>query len=96
MFKKLAVLSIPLFLIFFIFACSTHVHVVGDGSQSGQETSRKQYWVIGLVPINEVDTRLMAGDAENYEITTKTTFMDGLVSAITYNIVNRRTVTVKK
>ena len=96
MFKKLTILFMPLFLIFFIFACSTHVHVVGDGSQNGQETSKRQLWVIGLVPINEVDTRSMAGNAENYEITTKMTFMDGLISAITYNIITMRTVTVKK
>ena len=96
MFKRIMVLFVPLFIVFFIFACSTHVHVVGDGSQSGQETSKRQLWVIGLVPINEVDTRSMAGDSENYEITTQMTFMDGLISAITYNIISMRTVTVKK
>jgi hypothetical protein len=75
---------------------SHHPKKFGDGSQSGQETSKRQLWVIGLVPINEVDTRSMAGDSENYEITTKMTFMDGLISTITYNIITMRTVTVKK
>ena len=96
MYKKIMVLFVPLFLVFFIIACSTHVHVVGDGSQSGQETSKRQLWVIGLVPINDVDTRSMAGGSENYEITTKMTFLDGLISTITYNIITMRTVTVKK
>ena len=78
--------------------CQTHRHVVGDGPQEWQSTSERQWYILwGLVPINEVQSAPMAGDAEDYEIKTETTFLDGVISIVTAIItVNSRTVTVTK
>ena len=46
--------------------------------------------------LNEVDTREMAGEAENYEIKTQKTFIDGLIGVLTYSLISPRTVTVTK
>jgi hypothetical protein len=38
----------------------------------------------------------MAGDATDYEVTTRQTFVNGLVAAITFGIYTPSTTTVKK
>jgi hypothetical protein len=58
--------------------------------------SKRQLWVIALVPINEIDSNSMAGGATDYTIKTQQTFVDGLISAVTGGIITIRTVTVTK
>ena len=79
-------------------ACSTNVHVIGKGAQGNDvQTARQWYALFGLIPINEVDTNAMAGDAENYTITTEQTFIDGVICCFTcYVTVTCRTVEVQK
>tara|TARA_Y100001968_G_C19234472_1_gene656175 strand:- start:348 stop:644 length:297 start_codon:yes stop_codon:yes gene_type:complete len=86
------------FIVLFVISCSTHTHVVGNGPQIGQtETKRQWYIAFGLAPINEVDTKDMAGGSSDYKITTQTTFVDGLITAFTGNLtVSCRTVKVEK
>ena len=78
--------------------CSTHVHTVGVGPQTGQvETARQWYILFGAIPLNDVDTNEMAEGAENYEIETTTGFMDILIGIPAgYVTVSSRTVTVTK
>lgn len=79
-------------------ACYTHTHMVGDGAQGNKVmTARQWYVVFGLVPINNVDTQAMAGEAQDYEITTQQTFIDSVISMFTSAVsVSCQTVTVKK
>ena len=49
-----------------------------------------------MVPINQVDTAAMAGDATDYTIETQVDFIDILVTALTGNIITSRAVKVKK
>ena len=80
-----------------VVGCSTHTHVVGTGAQEWRgESERQWYFAYGLAAINDVDTATMAAGIENYEITTQTTFVDGLIGAITWGLVTARTVTVTK
>lgn len=52
---------------------------------------------LGLVPINDVDTKDMAGDAINYKIKTEVTPLDFLISIPASTVtVTSRTVTVIK
>jgi hypothetical protein len=73
-------------------------HVVGDGAKSSQVEEAKQWYVLwGLVPINEVDTKKMAGDVTDYTITTQQSFVDVVIGIFTGLIsVYPRTVTVTK
>ena len=77
-------------------ACTTHTHIVGKGAQGNSEVSKRQLWVISLVPINDVDTNEMAGDASDYEIETKVDVIDLIVAGLTSGLISSRKVTVKK
>ncbi|MBN1897354.1 MAG: hypothetical protein JW827_01135 [Spirochaetes bacterium] len=78
--------------------CMAHQHVVGNGAQGGTEQVTKQWYILfGLVPLNDVDTKAMAGTAKNYTIETETSFVDFLISIVTGIVtIYPRSVTVKK
>ena len=85
----------------FLIGCSTHVHTVGTGPQTGVENTARQYYLLyGLIPLNSVDTGAMAGGAANYEIQTQVGPMDVVInvaSAVAIaGIVSSRSVTVTK
>ena len=77
-------------------SCAAHVHVVGEGAQGMTMSKARQFYVIDLAPLNEVDTRAMAGDAADYTIKTEAGFVDILITAVTGGIISSRTVTVTK
>ena len=85
--------------VMFLFAaCATHVHTVGSGAQGGTTTEQRQWYVLwGLVPLNDVDSDEMAGDAQNYTITTEQAPLDVIINIFTaYVTVVSRTVKVEK
>ena len=56
----------------FLIGCSTHIHTVGTGPQTGQIESARQWYILyGLIPLNTVDTGAMAGGVANYIPSTK-------------------------
>jgi hypothetical protein len=78
--------------------CSTHMHVVGDGGKGGAKDSARQWYILwGIVPLNDVSSKTMAGGASNYTIKTQATFLDGLISVFTGIVtISCRTVEVSK
>ena len=59
-------------MLLFAVGCATHVHTVGNGPQTQQVESARQWFILfGLVPLNTVDTNAMIGNAANYEIKTQ-------------------------
>ena len=93
---KTKTLIIATALVLFFSACSVHTHIVGKGAQGTTEVSKRQLWVVSLVPINDVDTNKMAGDAMDYEIQTQVDIIDIIVSGLTSGLITSRNVTVKK
>lgn len=95
--KPVALLLIVVFLVTLV-GCAAHTHVIGDGSQRGQKVEARQWYVLwGLVPINDVDTATMAGDAVNYTIQTEISVLDFIINIFTGIVtVNSRTVTVTR
>jgi hypothetical protein len=84
--SKKSILAIFLF-VFLLSSCMTLTHVVGTGAQSGVTTEKKQWYALwGLVPINNVDSKAMAGGASNYTITTQVKFIDYVITAFTGKI----------
>ena len=72
--------------------------LVGNGPQTGVSVSRKQWYAFwGLVPVGFVDTHQLAGNAQNYEIYTRSNAGDFFLNLLT-GIVSftSRTVTVTK
>ena len=85
----------------FLIGCSTHVHTVGTGPQTGVKNTARQYYLLyGLIPLNSVDTDGMAGSVANYEIQTQVGPMDAVINIASLvaiaGIVSSRTVTVTK
>ena len=78
-------------------SCYTHTYMVGNGPQTGVEVKEKNHFVIyGLVPIATSNPHMMAGGAENYEVTTSHTFIDGILNSLTFGIYNPTTTVVRK
>ncbi|MFC1527731.1 Bor/Iss family lipoprotein [Candidatus Neomarinimicrobiota bacterium] len=95
--KSIRLIAIVVLLFIFV-GCTTHIHRIGTGPQSYTNDEERQWYVLwGLVPINEVDTKEMAGDVANYEIKTEVTPIDFLISIPASTVsVTSRTVTVTK
>jgi len=76
-------------------SCMINTHVVGDGGK-GVESARKKTVYILSNRVSEVDSKALAGGALNYEIDTRTNFVDMLINSLTFGIVGTRTVIIKK
>ena len=78
-------------------SCYTYTSVVGDGAQGNKEVTKWNHYVVyGLAPVGVSNSKEMAAGAENYEVTTRQTFVNGLVSGLTFGIYTPTTTTVKK
>jgi hypothetical protein len=68
------------------------IHVILDTEQE-----RQWYVLWGFVPINSVDTKVMAKGAKDYEIKTETNALDVVINIFTSAVtVYSRTVEVKR
>lgn len=78
-------------------SCYTYTATVGNGAQTGVEVKGANHYLIyGLVDVGTSDAKAMADGATDYNITTTHTFVDGLLSAITFGIYNPTTTIVTK
>ena len=100
---KKAVVMIMIVSSLFLIGCSTHVHTVGTGPETGMTKVARQYYLLwGLIPLNTVDTNQMAASmkTDNYEIKSQIGLVDGAInfaSMVTIGgLVSSRTVTITK
>jgi len=78
-------------------SCYTVSYAVGSGSQTGETIVEKNHYLVsGLAPIKTANPTLMAGDAKNYQVTIKHTFVDGLFNLFTSGFYTPTTTIVKK
>lgn len=78
-------------------SCYSYTSVVGKGAQGNSQTTKWNHYVIyGLAPVGVSDSKQMADGAENYTVHTRQSFVNGLVSAITFGIYTPTTTTVTK
>lgn len=96
--KKLLALACALALTPSLSGCYTLEHTVGRGAQGGHEESERQWFILyGLVPLNEVDSQDLAGDAKDYDVETEQTVSDVLINLLTgFVSIFSRTVTVTR
>ncbi|OQY39195.1 MAG: hypothetical protein B6226_02245 [Candidatus Cloacimonetes bacterium 4572_65] len=96
--KKLIQMIIITIMLLSVVACSTHTHKVGKGAQGNNVQAERQWYALwGLIPLNDVNTAEMVNGAEDYDIKTEQTFVDGLINIVlTYTTITARTVEVKK
>jgi predicted small secreted protein len=78
-------------------SCYTYTSVVGEGAQGNKEIKSWNHYVIyGLAPVGVSDSKAMADGAENYTVKTEQSFVNGLISALTFGIYTPTTTTVTK
>lgn len=78
-------------------SCYSYTSVVGDGAQGYNQTTKWNHYVVyGLAPVGVSDSKEMANGAQNYTVHTRQTFVNGLVSALTFGLYTPTTTTVTK
>jgi len=82
--KRLKSLILALIILVSVSSCFTIEHTVGTGATGTDTVAKKQWYALwGLVAITDVDSKAMAGGAENYTIKTERSFVDGLIGIFT-------------
>lgn len=83
-------------------SCLATMHTVGNGGRGdcksvGQYDAKKKQWYLlgGLIPLNKVDSKELAGGAQNYTIRTTTSFGDYLIAIPGTYLLGLRTQTVR-
>lgn len=78
-------------------SCYSYTSVVGKGAQGGTEVKKWNHYVIeGLIPVGVSDSKAMAAGATDYTVKTEQSFVNGLLSVITFGIYTPTTTTVTK
>lgn len=96
--KNLKVLALAFAISIGLSSCFTMEHTVGSGAQGATTEQARQWYVLwGLVPLNDVDSKQMAGGATDYTIKTEQSFVDKVIGLFTGIItIYPQTVTVTK
>ncbi len=78
-------------------SCYSHTFMVGDGPQTGATiTGKNHYFIGGLAKGKQSDHYQLAGNVDNYQVTIKHTFVDGLINVLTFGIYTPTTTEVQK
>jgi PBP1b-binding outer membrane lipoprotein LpoB len=95
--KKFKFSAIIIIASLFMTSCYSYTTVVGKGAQGTAKTTKWNHYVFwGLTPVELSDSAVMANGAADYTVTTKETFVNGLLSSITFGIYSPTTTTVTK
>ncbi|MBS1527519.1 MAG: Bor family protein [Bacteroidetes bacterium] len=93
--QSLAVLACCICLMFS--SCYVNTFNVGKGAQgTTTQTSWNHYLIDGLIPVQVSDPAKMTGGASDYTVTIKHSFVNGLLTAITFGIYSPTTTVVTK
>ena len=78
-------------------SCYTYTTVVGSGGTKSQEVKKWNHYVLfGLAPVDVSDSKALAGTATDYTVTTKHTFVNGLIAGVTFGLYTPTTTYVYK
>lgn len=95
--NKFVTFALLSFLCLSMVSCYTVSYAVGTGAQTGATVIEKNHYLIGgLASIKTADPSKMAGDAKNYQVTIKHSFVDGLINVLTSGLYTPTTTIVKK
>jgi len=78
-------------------SCYSYTSVVGNGAQGNSQTTKWNHYVVyGLAPVGVSDSKQMANGSDNYTVHTRQSFVNGLVSSLTFGLYTPTTTTVTK
>ena len=76
-------------------SCYSYTSMVGAGAKGNNQTSKWNHYVVyGLAPVNVSDSKQLADGSEDYTVHTRMSFINGLVSAVTFGLYTPTTTTV--
>ena len=83
---------------FTLSSCFTMQHVSGTGAAKSIVVKKKQWFALwGIIPLNKVNPKEMAGGTNNYIVKTEFSFKDIIVGILTFPFsIEHQTVTVIK
>ena len=100
--KKLNFTALLVIVAFVFSSCSATMHTVGTGGKGnckevGQYDAKKKQWYLfwGLLPLNHVDSKELAGGSQNYTVRTTTSFGDGLIAIPGSYLLGLKTQTIR-
>ena len=95
--KTLRNASLYVVMLLVLNSCYSYTSVVGKGAQGDTKVVKNNtYFIHGLVKTKQSNPKEMADGATNYTVETKHTFLNGLLTAITFGIYAPTTTTVTK
>lgn len=95
--KSMNMLAIVFAASLLLTSCYSYTSVVGSGAQGNSQTTKWNHYVLfGLAPVGVSDSKQMADGAENYTVHTRQSFVNGLVSGLTFGLYSPTTTTVTK
>ena len=95
--RKLSTIATALVLAVSLTSCYSYTTVVGKGAQGNTSVSKWNHYVVyGLAPVGVSNAKEMAAGAEDYTVKTEQSFVNGLVSALTFGIYSPTTTTETK
>jgi hypothetical protein len=95
--RTFKVLSVAFAAAVMLTSCYSYTSVVGKGAQGSQKVTKWNHYLIeGLAPVSVSDSKEMAAGATDYTVTTKHSFVNGLIAGITFGIYTPTTTTVTK
>lgn len=81
---------------FMLTSCYVQTYSVGQGAQGNTEVQKWNHYVVyGLAPVGVSDPSQMANGAKDYTVTTKHSFVNGLVNSLTFGLYSPTTTIVK-
>lgn len=94
--KSMKLITITFLASVLLTSCYSYTSVVGEGAKGNTEVTQWNHYLIGgLAPVGVSDSKEMADGHENYTVHTRYSFVNGLVSALTFSIYSPTTTTVK-
>ncbi len=95
--KSFKIMAITFAISFILTSCYSYTSVVGKGAQGNTQVTKWNHYLIeGLAPVAVSDSKAMADGATDYTVHTRQTFVNGLISALTFGIYTPTTTTVTK
>ena len=78
-------------------SCYSYTSVVGEGAKGNSQTTQWNHYVVyGLAPVGVSNSKQMANGAKDYTVHTRQSFVNGLVSGLTFGLYTPTTTTVTK
>jgi hypothetical protein len=97
--RKVVIVALAALILVCATGCMAHTHTVGAGSKGmgAPRTARQWYILWGIVPINQMDSKYLAGDATDYTVHTWVSPLDFIINLFTgYVSIYTRSVEVWK